>query len=193
MVQSTSYILRKDREEDYIGEFIRLIDYKTSIKKEQKTIEAIKNTKCGYRYSTKTSNFDKIPGSPIAYWVSEKAIFNFKYKKMNDCVNAVKGLDTCDNDQFVREWYEVDYNKIGLDIHSTNETHNHKWYPYCKGGGYKKWYGLNEKVVLWENDGKVLRNLRNESGKIKSRPQNTKYYFKNGLTFSTITSNKFSS
>jgi type II restriction/modification system DNA methylase subunit YeeA len=137
-------------------------------------------------------NFEKIPGMTVAYWASEKAINSFNYDSYRKFVDAVKGLDTCDNNKFVREWSEVDFYKIGFQIMRLVETYQYKWYPYCKGGGYKKWYGLNEKVVNWENDGEVIKNLKNDDGKIKSRPQNVRYYFKKGLTWSTITSYKLS-
>ena len=81
---------------------------------------------------------------------------------------------------------------MSLNKEDVVDTYTHKWYPYCKGGGYRKWYGFMERVVNWGNDGDVLRNLRDDRGKIKSRPQNTKYYFKEGLTWSSITSYKLS-
>lgn len=142
--------------------------------------------------TAKQENFSKIPGAPVAYWVSEKAMSAFDYDKLGNNVNAVKGLDTCDNDRFVRHWSEVNIEQISFSTNTSEQTYNVKWYPYCKGGGYSKWYGFMEKVVDWENDGSLLRNLRDENGKIKSRPQNIRYYFKEGLTWSTITSYKLS-
>lgn len=139
-----------------------------------------------------TDNFFKIPGNPIAYWVRSNVCINFLSGILRENIDAVKGLDTCDNDRFVRTWFEVDFSNIGLSINSTNDTFKHRWFPYCKGGGFRKWYGFLDKVVDWSNDGKTLRNLRNNNGKIKSRPQNTQYYFQEGLTFSTITSYKLS-
>ena len=139
-----------------------------------------------------TTNFSKIPGSPIAYWVSDNFIRVFDNDCLRSRVNAVKGLDTCDNDTFTRMWYEIERSRLSLNKEDVVDTYTHKWYPYCKGGGYCKWYGFMERVVNWENDGDVLRNLRDDRGKIKSRPQNTKYYFKEGLTWSSITSYKLS-
>lgn len=139
-----------------------------------------------------TENFSKIPGSPVAYWVSENFIKAFDKDCLKSKVNAVKGLDTCDNGTFTRMWYEIERSRFSLDKEDTSDTYTHKWYPYCKGGGYSKWYGFMERVVNWENDGEILRNLRDNHGKIKSRPQNIRYYFKEGLTWSTITSYKLS-
>lgn len=139
-----------------------------------------------------TENFEKIPGCPVAYWVSDNFIRTFENGNLGNQVDAVKGLDTCDNDTFTRMWYEIQIANIAFDKKDTIETYTHKWYSYCKGGGYRKWYGFMERVVNWENDGFMLRNLRDANGKIKSRPQNIRYYFKEGLTWSTVTSYKLS-
>ena len=147
----------------------------------------------GNRFAQVSSdNFSKIPGMPLAYWVSVNTINAFDKPKLESGVNAVKGLDTCDNDTFVRFWNEVDIHNINFSARSSEDTFEAKWYPYCKGGGYSKWYGFMDKVVDWKDDGNILRNLRDSNGKIKSRPQNIRYYFKEGLTWSTITSYKLS-
>ena len=186
VVQTSTFIMRKGNIKDYKATYARLMDYNSQHEKE-KAFLAKKDL-----YIAQKENFSKIPGSPIAYWVSEKVLMAFESSTLRDNIAAVKGLDTCDNDRFVREWFEVNIDNIGFNINSTNETHNQTWFPYCKGGGYRKWYGLLEKVVNWENDGLILRNLRDKNGKIKSRPQNIRFYFKEGLTFSTITSYKLS-
>ena len=147
----------------------------------------------GNRFAQVSSdNFSKIPGMPVAYWVSVNTINAFDKPKLESGVNAVKGLDTCDNDTFVRFWNEVDIHNINFSARSSEDTFEAKWYPYCKGGGYSKWYGFMDKVVDWKDDGNILRNLRDSNGKIKSRPQNIRYYFKEGLTWSTITGYKLS-
>jgi hypothetical protein len=138
---------------------------------------------------SRTIDFTKIPGFPVAYWINKSLIETFRRNKfLESKIEAVKGLDTCDNNTFVRLWYEVIFKKIGMNIKNCSETYKHKWYPYCKGGNQRKWYGNYENVVLWENDGDVLRNLRDSKGRIKSRPQNTKYYFQRGMTWSAISS-----
>lgn len=140
-------------------------------------------------YNINIKKFKNIPGLPIAYWASSNIFEIFKNKPLEESAFSCKGLDTCDNDRFVRCWFEVNFFKIGFNLKKLEETYYYKWFPYCKGGNYRRWYGNLEMVVLWENDGEVLRNLRDENGKIKSRPQNTKYYFKKGLTFNSISSN----
>ena len=137
-------------------------------------------------------NFSKIPGCPVAYWVGEKFVATFDEDNLGKIAIAVKGLDTCDNQRYVRQWEEVNIHSIGFNITDSSKTYGKKWYPYCKGGGFCRWYGFNEMVVNWLDDGKELRNLRDNDGRIKSRPQNIRYYFKEGLTWSSLTSYKLS-
>lgn len=171
----------------------RLSDFKGGMEvQKQKVLEALSNKGCGYFYEADQTNFSKIPGSPLAYWVSENMVIAFEKENVGKIAVAVKGLDTCDNQRFVRQWEEVDINAIGFSTDDSSKTYGTKWYPYCKGGGFCRWYGFNEMIVNWLNDGEELRNLRGEDGKIKSRPQNIRYYFKQGLTWSSLTSYKLS-
>lgn len=188
VVQTTSFILQNCHVPKRKGTYVRLIDYKSESEKEQ----AFLSTDHCPLYTIDQSNFSKIPGSPVAYWVSEDVLQIFRHDSLATIVDAVKGLDTCNNDLFVRQWEEVDIKKIGFNISEVSKTYDYKWYPYSKGGGFRKWYGFNEIVVNWENNGEVLKNLRNDKGKIKSRPQNIRFYFQEGLTWSSITSYKLS-
>lgn len=182
VVQTTSFVIRKSHVVDYKGEYCRLIEPTTQQGKEDMFLAGKS------RYSADQTNFSKIPGSPVAYWVSNKMYLTFSDKKASDYGRAQKGLDTCDVERFVRFWYEVGISKIGFGVESCNNTYMGKWFPYSKGGDFRKWYGNNFNVVNWENDGEELRNFRNEDGKLKSRPQNTQDYFKNLITWSAITS-----
>lgn len=128
------------------------------------------------------SNFSKIPGSPIAYWVSERVVGLFSSQRLlEDYTNPKQGLITGDNGKFVRSWFECDFQKI-----------RNKWFPFNKGGGFRKWYGNQEEVVNWENEGYELKNFTDENGKLRSRPQNIEHYFKAGLSWSKISSGGFS-
>ncbi|WP_027204782.1 BREX-1 system adenine-specific DNA-methyltransferase PglX [Butyrivibrio fibrisolvens] len=185
-----SFVLKNAKSKE-AGYYFRLSDFVggMSVQKE-KILQAQADKNCGYYFETHQDNFRKITLMPIAYWISEKGLSAFSKKKLSDYGKAQKGLDTCDVNRFVRYWYEVDYNKIGFGIKSNSETFSHKWFPYAKGGEYRKWYGNNYDVVMWENDGEILRNFRNEKGKLKSRPQNTDDYFKPLITWSAISSSK---
>ena len=188
VVQTTTFILQKAKREEYLGSYERLVDFGSQDDKENMYLAMVNGKDENDIYHVDQSNFNKIPGSPIAYWASENLLTSFDFKKLRSYVTAVKGLDTCDNKRFMRLWYEVNSKKIGEKITDIADTYQYKWYPYCKGGGFRKWYGNNNYIVNWEQDGKELRNFRNPDGSLKSRPQNTKLYFKLGITWSTITS-----
>lgn len=146
-------------------------------------------------YSTSQQDFHKIPGSPIAYWVSDrvKEIFE-KSEKLGDVGDAKQGLATGENDRFLRYWKEVSFNKIGLGVENRENSilTYKKWFPCNKGGEVRRWYGNNEYIVNWENDGEEIRNFKDINGKLRSRPQNLDYYFKKGFTWSTLSSSKSS-
>lgn len=175
---------------NFKGEYIKLSEFKGCENQEPRTLEAVRNKNCGYRYSTSKENFAKIPGAPVAYWVSENVIKTFEYDKIGDVAKPRQGLATGCNDIFLRYWDEVDCNKINfaaISIKNAVESAK-KWFPYNKGGDYRKWYGNNEFIVNWEHDGNLIRNFKNEQGKLRSRPQNTDYYFKKSFSWSLITS-----
>ena len=128
------------------------------------------------------SNFTKIPGSPIGYWVSEKVIKSFLKPCIGTLFPVKKGMDTGDNSLFLRLWYEVEYQKIGLYL--SNESFlklNKKWAPYNKGGSQRKWYGNNDVFVLWENDGFALENS-------KANLRSKSLYFQDSVTWNALTS-----
>ncbi len=131
------------------GEFIKLSDFKGIENQPIKTLEAIKNPDVEYRYSCSNDLFNKIPGTPIAYWTSQKIVDLFSNKKVSDLGESKQGLATADNNKFLRYWFEVDNNKIGFsyDSRETAYESRHKWFPYNKGGGYRKWFGNNEYVI----------------------------------------------
>lgn len=147
------------------------------------------------RYSQiSQSNFNKIPGSPIAYWASENLITDFeKGTPLGELVDAKQGLATADNKRFLRQWFEVGIDNISFNSHSIKDSveSGKKWFPYNKGGSYRKWYGNYDYVVNWQNDGYEIRHFADDKGKIRSRPQNTEFYFKEAVTWSDITSGSF--
>ncbi|MBR4003950.1 MAG: BREX-1 system adenine-specific DNA-methyltransferase PglX [Clostridia bacterium] len=145
-------------------------------------------------FAINQNKFIDISGCPIAYWLNDKYFSIFKeYPPISEYGNAKQGLATADNNRFLRFWYEVNNNDINFNCKKTEDTIESKikWYPYNKGGFYRKWYGNNEYVVNWQFDGKEIKNFFDGSGKLKSRPQNTNYYFKEGITWSLISSTNF--
>lgn len=146
-------------------------------------------------------SFLSIPGLPISYWVSDNVnnIFSSS-KKVKDVAEPRAGMQTGENDKFVRLWYEISLTKFGLNVKSTEEAMNSrkKWFRYNKGGFFRKWYGNNEYVVDWENDGKNIKEdklYKLSIGKClesNSKPKNMQFYFKESLTWSFVSSNAFS-
>ena len=158
--------------------YIRLTDYKNSNEKERGFF------KPENRYEAKQEDFEKIPGSPIAYWVSDrvKEIFE-KSKKLGEIGDVKQGLATSDNDRFRRDWQEVDFEKIAI-----NDITAKKWFTYNSGGEFRKWYGNQFYVVNWENNGYEIKNFYDKNGKLRSRPQNTEFYLQPSISWSKVSS-----
>lgn len=150
----------------------------------------------GNRYAQVSDEYYRdIPGSPIAYWISSKTRDSFLSEESIGTVAPPKqGLATADNERFLRLWHEVDIQKIGFGISSCDEaeTSGKKFFPYNKGGAFRRWYGNRDYVVNWENDGYEIKNFKDDKGKVRSRPQNLQYYFKPAITWSDVTSGSFS-
>ncbi len=173
------------------GLYIRLEDFKGDMEvQRQKVLEAIEDKECDYLYEAAESNFSKIPGSPIAYWVSEKFIQIFQAESLKRIANPRVGLQTGENDLFVRLWYEVGKGKLFLTAKSQEESisSKRKWFPYNKGGDFRKWYGNNDYIVNWENGGIEIKNFKDKEGRLRSRPQNVDTYFHECITWSKVSS-----
>ena len=142
-------------------------------------------------FNASQQSFIKIPGSPIAYWVSSKLLSAFQDgRPLSAVASPCVGLQTADNGRFLRLWYEVCNQNISFDCTSTEDSiaRATRWFPYNKGGDFRKWYGNNDYVVNWENDGYEIKHFVDEKGKLRSRPQNTGYYFKECASWSLISS-----
>lgn len=176
------------------GEYIKLSDFTGSENQPIKTLEAINNPNVNYRFHTVSSDFINISSTPIAYWITEKQMQLFRNnKKLGEVAEPKVGLQTSDTNKFLRRWYEVSLLKVGFGYKDSEEAKKSelKWFPYNKGGEYRKWFGNREYVVNWENDGYEIKNFKDEDGKVKSRPQNQNYYFRKGITWSSISSSLF--
>ena len=149
VVQTTSFVIRKSHIADYKGEYCRLIE-PTSQQGKEDMFLAGKN-----RYAADQSNFSKIPGSPVAYWVSKNFIKCFDAKRVSFYGNALEGIKTSDNDRFLRLWFEPNFTSVSLLPHSP--TDSIKWVFTTKGGEFRKWYGNIEYVMYWANNGREIR------------------------------------
>jgi hypothetical protein len=156
----------------------------------QKVLEAIADRNCGYYYETYDTNFTKIPGSPIAYWAGKNVVLGYKNPNMDTIAQPRHGLATSDNARFLRLWFEVANIDESL---SEIPEYTKKWFPMNKGGEFRRWYGNNDWVINYADDGKELKDFAISIYRCSTRTiQNTQYYFKKGLTWSALTSGNFS-
>ena len=168
VVQTTTYITRKVKLPEYIGRFVKLTEYPNAKLKEEKYLEFNQ----GNIYYCKQNGFHSIPGSPIAYWASDRVREIFaKEEKLGQNSPCRKGMFTGNNDMFLRYWYEV--------------SKKSSFKPYSKGGEYRKWYGNNEYVIEWANNGLKVKNYDGSGNIIDSM------FFKKSITWSLITSKAF--
>lgn len=168
------------------GCYLRLVDFRGGMEvQRQKTLEAIANHNCGFYYEQNTDNFSKIPGSPVAYWVSNSIYDAFESGiPLKNFADLRQGMSTANNDLFLRLWFEVSEDNISYHSETTQQAieSKKKWFPHTKGGGARKWYGNNDYIVNWYNDGEEIRNYPG------SAPRSTQYYFREGLSWSTLSS-----
>ena len=182
VVQNTAFVVTKHTPYT-TGTYFRLVDGKSCRDKERMFLAG----ENGYSHVSQ-QNFEKIPGCPIGYWVSEKIFSRFAGNLALSAVcKPTQGLATADNARFLRYWNEVNLEKIGFGCGSAEEAlgTTRKWFPYNKGGGFRRWYGLNEYVVNWYNNGEDIKNFP------PAVIRNPSLYFKEGITFPRIGSNLF--
>lgn len=142
------------------------------------------------KFVANVSNFSKIPTSPIAYWASGKALKAYSNANLDSIAQPRHGLATSDNDRFLRLWHEVPIQKTSI---FEKDDHEKKWFPMNKGGTCRKWYGNLEWLINYEHDGKEIKEYAISIYKCSSRTiQNTQFYFRQGLTWSALTSGTFS-
>ena len=183
VVQTTSFVIRKSHIANYKGEYCRLIEPTTQQGKEDMFL-AGEN-----RYAADQSNFSKIPGSPVAYWASEKVLQSFMFMpSFGSYFEPRQGLATGDDETFLRYWHEVDINKFSTNCTSKESLWNSgcKYVPFNKGGAYRKWYGNNDYVIAF--DVVNYNRLSQQGNKLPSK----QYYFHEGVTWSALTSALFS-
>ncbi|EJL6891401.1 BREX-1 system adenine-specific DNA-methyltransferase PglX, partial [Vibrio cholerae] len=186
VVQTTAWVIRQQHLKQYQPKFFRLVDGNEEEKK-----KALLDRENEFE-ATAQDDFKKIPGSPIAYWVRDDVRDTFADSEiLGKAYKPVQGLITGDTERFAKIWFELDVSKINFEQKS-KDAQLGKWFPYNKGGAFRKWYGNRDYVVNWENNGEALKNFKDDNGKLLSRPQNEKTYFKEGLTWTAISSSYFS-
>ena len=169
VVQTTSFVMRSSHTKGYKGTYCRLLDGESEKAKAEMFVSGEN------RYVTEQDNFSKIPGSPVAYWANSNVFDAYLESKVSKYYVVRNGISTGDNNKYLRLWHEIDREKT-------------YWKPCNKGGPFRKWYGNNEYVVYWKNNGEEIRTSIDEKGRIKARLGGIEYSFTAGIEMSRITS-----
>lgn len=186
VVQSTCFVLRQPFIANYKGKYVRLVDYSSSQAKEEMFLCKKEND----IFVRNQEGFKDIPGSPIAYWASDNINQIFRNNKViGDLFDVKHGMSTGKNEVMLKKWYEIKRDDINTNAssHATFEESKSKYAPYNKGGEYRKWYGNLDTVIRYDKRGKEL--MQTFPG---HRHDNKQYFFKEGITWSKVTSGKFS-
>ena len=188
-VDISTFILKNCKSKES-GLYIRLEKFKGDMEvQKQKVLEAIENKNCGYFYEAKQDNFSELPCSPIAYWTSQQLMNDFKNGTLlGELAKPRQGMATTNNNLFLRLWYEVNNTDMYLCAKNREEALNSKckWFPYNKGGDFRKWYGNNDYLVNWKNDGADIKHYL--IGKNPNIPRGESLYFKECFSWSLISS-----
>lgn len=175
---------------NYKGNYLRLSDFKGGMDvQNEMVLKAQEDPACKYRYTAQQDNFSKIPGAPVAYWVSNNIYESFdKSLKVSDLGKTTKGIITGNNDRYMRMWWEIEKHRINFIATSDEDARMSafKWFPCTKGGSYRKWYGNKEYIMDWENRGKrVLTDAKKENR--HSQDYYNELKFKEGISWSVLT------
>ncbi|ARK30107.1 BREX-1 system adenine-specific DNA-methyltransferase PglX [Halalkalibacter krulwichiae] len=214
---STSFVIRNFKSPKYNGNYFklyrRLFQYIDTEDIESIFIKSINvenyihcfdaNKESSYqkiKFTFNQNNFKKIPNTPFSFWVSNQVIGVFSNsRQLAEIAEPRAGLQTGENEKFVRQWYEIPFNKMGIGMGDRETAKNSelKWFPYNKGGNYRKWYGNFENVVNWYNDGidikedKLYKLSIGKCLESNSKPKNIQYYFRESITWSFVSSGSF--
>ena len=202
-LQTAAHVLRKEaasrKRQEHQGTYFRLVREKDSETKRMVFEDGLAALKGGRPhplvFMCRQEDFDAIPGKSWVYWMPKKIRKLFvNHKMLKQVAPAKQGLITSNTERFLRKWWEIGLHNLERDasscIHSKNT--GGKWFSYMKGGTPLPWFGNQEHAVNWYSDGNEIRNFTDERGKILSRPQNTGYYFRKGITWSLISTKGFS-
>lgn len=179
VVQTTAFVNYNSHIKDYKGTYARLVDVNGENEKKEKFLSG----EC--RYTAKQENFSKIPGAPVAYWVSTKRSNQFSKQIVSE-INCKTGLICGNNERYIKAWYEVNITNINFHCDSLKSTkfYTEKWFPYNHGGEKTKWYGGHIDIVNMFDDAKQMRNEPN------AMLRNSDFYFKRGITWNRVGSGK---
>ena len=184
IVQTVAFVSKKAQNPQHQAIYMKLNHIMDYSKKEE-SFFAPQN-----RYTAKQSDFMRIENAPIAYWISPAILKLFQYPKIKEISKPRQGMSTSDNDRFLRRWYEIPFENICFDAHNETEAlaSQKKWFPYNKGGGYRKWFGNYQYLINYYNGGEELKAFHEELNQTSSggRIKNKQYYFRESITWTFI-------
>ena len=186
VVQTVAHIFR-NANIGLQGVYFRLVN---STDKQEDFFDHLNNQRL---YAT-MDKYLEVPKHAFAYWATEKDLQDFSYPKLKERGEISQGLITGSVDLFLKYWFEVNMEKINFHAGDAVDAENSgkKWFPYNKGGEYRKWRGNDDYVVNWENNGFAIKHFVDEKGKLRSRPQGTKHYFEDVITWTKISTSTLS-
>ena len=179
---TTAFVIGKRHYEGFKGTYLRLFEKQGEVKSVEEREKVFLSTDHRPLFTANQSSFSKIPGSPVAYWVSDCYLKLFDYNALSTSVIYKEGITTGDNEKFLRLWYEIDKKRISFE----KNTNKCFWVPYNKGGSYRKWFGNREYIIDWENKGEKIKIFKG------STFRNEKFQRREGGTFSSLTSGNIS-
>lgn len=187
-----SFVLKNGKATEN-GLYFKLSDFKGGMEvQKQKVLEALANKNCGYFYEADQSDFSKIPGSPVAYWVSSALTQSFiAGTPLGEVAKPRQGMATTNNNRFLRLWHEIPIYNIGFGLNGIDETVGEiKWFPYNKGGDFRKWYGNNDYIVNFQNKGQEVCAYIDATSAVNSKGRviNRDRYFHECMSWSLISS-----
>ena len=189
VVQTSTFCIRKASGTQYIGSYERLVEYQSETEKKNAFLKKKKIYHC------KNDVFDVIPKAPMTYWVSKNVLKMFELKRLDEYADPRVGMFTTDNDKYLREWWEPDKTDIGFDYKEKSVAYasDIKWFPYNKGGGFRRWYGNIDLVVFWQHGGEeikkvVLKKYPYLKGNYDFVLKTDNPYYHPGITWSGLTS-----
>ncbi|MGX7950695.1 BREX-1 system adenine-specific DNA-methyltransferase PglX [Oleidesulfovibrio alaskensis] len=176
VVSTTAFVLENANRLDFKGSYLRLVSGNSEIEKNDAIREAVRDPDCGWLFRSSAADFKKIPGSPIAYWVSDKAMASFSWaKRVDNSFELIQGMITGDNAKYVRFWYEISSRYFSIFSQDKNY-----WVPYNKGGEARKWYGNHDLVVDWRSRGEGFTRNRSTNSHLYFRPYASWSYLNTG-------------
>jgi hypothetical protein len=204
-LQTSAYVFRRENDPEARqkaeGTYFRLVKDPDSEAKQRRFEQAAANLRDGkndtivYRY--RQGDFDAIPGSPWVYWITPglRKVFE-TFPKLGGIAQPVAGLRSSDNFRFLRYWWEPGIRRIGFDCKNAQEAQatGKRWFPYMKGGNFQCWYGNQEFVLNWHNNGVEVSHAIMQAYPYLGRPWlgGHKDYFRRGVTWTDLTSGRFS-